>query len=438
MISFDESNKCEFKREFTFSSIKTVIAFLNSNKGGKIYYGVNDDKSIIGITNVDFTCQQISNSLRDMLSPSVMGLFDIYSTEIDGKEVVVLIVASGYEKPYYIKKYGMSPKGCFIRTGTSTNAMSEQLILSLFSKRIRNSLSNIVSPRQDLTYEKLKIYYQENGYSLNNNFLKSLELITEDGKYNYNAYLFSDENSTSIKVAEYRGTTKVDLTMSNEYGYTSIITATNKVLDKLDVHNTTHAVITGEAKRLQWNNIDKKALREAIINAIIHNDYTNEVPPLFEIFSDRIEITSMGGLPDGMIIDEFYEGVSKPRNKVLMRVFKDLNMVEQLGSGILRILDKYDKSVFKISENYIRTTFRYNEFIEKTHAKIETDKNERFNKIMKMINENGNITKKEVMNVFEIKDTMARKILKQMVDQKLIEKVGVARSTKYIFINSAR
>ncbi len=99
------------------------------------------------------------------------------------------------------------------------------------------------------------------------------------------------------------------------------------------------------------------ALREAIINAFVHNDFTGEVPPKFEIFPDRIEITSAGGLPEGLSQKEFFEGYSVPRNKELMRVFKDIGMVEQLGSGVPRILESYDRICFSFSENFLRMSF---------------------------------------------------------------------------------
>ena len=88
-----------------------------------------------------------------------------------------------------------------------------------------------------------------------------------------------------------------------------------------------------------WNPV---ALREAVINAIVHNDYTSEVPPKFEFFDDRIEITSFGSLPQGMTEKEFFKDYSVPRNKELMRVFRDLDLVEHLGSGVPRILRNYE------------------------------------------------------------------------------------------------
>ncbi len=136
-------------------------------------------------------------------------------------------------------KKSISEKGCFIRVGSSSEPMSAKMIEELFSKRVRISLRNIVSPRQDLTFEQLHIYYTSKSYKLNENFAKNLEFLTDNGKYNYIAYLLADENGVSIKVAKYKGTDRVDLIENNEYGYTSLIKATKAVLDKLDIENTT-------------------------------------------------------------------------------------------------------------------------------------------------------------------------------------------------------
>lgn len=83
---------------------------------------------------------------------------------------------------------------------------------------------------------------------------------------------------------------------------------------------------------------DEKAIMEAVVNAIVHNDYTREVPPKIELFANRLEITSYGRLPEGLSRDDFFSGVSVPRNKELMRVFRDLELVESLGSGMTYIV----------------------------------------------------------------------------------------------------
>ena len=102
-----------------------------------------------------------------------------------------------------------------------------------------------------------------------------------------------------------------------------------------------------------WN---KVALREAVINAIVHNDYSFEVPPKFEIFPDRLEITSAGRLPESLTREEFFNGISIPRNKELMRIYRDVELVESLGSGIPRILRAYGEDCFKFTDNFIRIT----------------------------------------------------------------------------------
>lgn len=212
------------------------------------------------------------------------------------------------------------------------------MIEELFAKRTRNSISKIKSNRQDLNFEQLKIYYDETGIKLNAKFASNLELLTEKGDFNYAAYLIADKNNISIKVTKYKGTTRINLVESNEYGKCSIVKGTTQELDKIDLEKKTITIITSKErnnKRL-WDAI---ALREAVINAFVHNDYTAKVPPKFEFFADRIEIISAGGLPDGLSKDEFFERYSVPRNKEIMRIYKDLNLVEHLGSGVQPALE---------------------------------------------------------------------------------------------------
>ena len=130
-------------------------------------------------------------------------------------------------------------------------------------------MRNIPAPRQDLTFAQLKTYYQERGLELNNRFAQSLELLTPDGQYNYIAYLLADENGVSIKVAKYAGTDKVDLIENEEYGYCSLIKATNQVLEKMKIENVTKAKVTS-TKRIEKNLIEPVPLREALINAVVH------------------------------------------------------------------------------------------------------------------------------------------------------------------------
>ena len=232
-----ESNRVEFKRELNDSLEKEVVGFLNYSEGGEIYIGIADDGTVIGIENADDLQKRIVDRIKNNIFPSTMGLFDVITTDIDGQDIIKIIISSGPDKPYYIKKYGMSPNGCLLRVGTTVQQMTMEMIDSLYSRRIRNSLGKLVSPRQDLTFKQLKIYYEENGYDLNDKFLSNLELYTEDGKLNYAAYLLADENGISMKVAKYSGTDKVDLIENAEFGYCSLIKATENILSRLDIED---------------------------------------------------------------------------------------------------------------------------------------------------------------------------------------------------------
>ncbi|MCH4891306.1 ATP-binding protein [Acidaminobacter sp. JC074] len=156
-----ENYNTEFKREYSEKDIAEVVAFLNSKDGGYLYIGIDDSGDIIGVKSVDNTVLRITNQLNDSISPSILGLFDVVTEMLDGKYIIKIIIASGAEKPYHIKKYGQSEKGCYIGVGNAKKPMTRKMIEEMYSKRTRNSLSNIVSPRHNLTFNQLKIYYEE-------------------------------------------------------------------------------------------------------------------------------------------------------------------------------------------------------------------------------------------------------------------------------------
>lgn len=355
-----ETNRIENKEQLNEDFEQEVIAFLNYKEGGIIYVGINKNGQVVGVENTDLIQLQIKDRIKNNIQPSTLGLFDVTVETIENKEVIKVIISSGTEKPYYLRKKGRTPEGCYIRIGSSKERMTEKMIEEMFSRRIKNSLKEIESPRQDLTFRQLKIHYEGNGMILNDNFARNLNLLTDEGKYNYNAYLLADENDISIKLVKYLGTSKMELIENQEYGYCCLITATQRILDRLTAENTVYAKIEYNGRK-EVEMIDSKALKEAVINAMVHSDYTLSTTPIIELYSDRIEITSGGGLPQGLSQEEFLEGVTAPRNKELIRVFKDVDLIENIGSGVLRILDSYDKSCFKFMEHFLRVSFKFKE-----------------------------------------------------------------------------
>jgi len=178
--SMTETNRIEFKERLTrdLDIEKEVIAFLNYREGGILYIGIDKDGKAVGVEDIDGDMLRIKDRLRQNISPSSMGLFDVTTETIDGVVVIKVFVASGSEKPYFKTSYGLSPKGCYLRVGTAAEPMTQNMIDELFAGRVRNSLRNIVSPRQDLTFQQLQIYYQTKGFTLNDNFHKSLDFLT--------------------------------------------------------------------------------------------------------------------------------------------------------------------------------------------------------------------------------------------------------------------
>ena len=353
-----ENHRIEYKREVTDDLEKQVVAFLNARDGGVIYIGIDDDGSVIGVNECDQLQLVVKDRLKNNIQPSIMGLFEIIHEQRIGKDILRITVAGGLEKPYYLRKFGMTEKGCYLRIGSAAEPMPQAMIENYYSKRVRNTIGRMESPRRDLTFEQLKIYYEARGLHLNDAFMKNLELLTPDGKPNYAAYLLADENGISLQVAKYAGTDRVNLIENRDYGRCSLIKALKAVLDRVNVENTIFTKISYPLRQEQ-ELINSIATREALINAVVHNDYSYGATPKVEFFSDRVEVTSMGGLPYGVTEADFFSGCSVPRNKEIMRVFRDLEIVEHLGSGVPRILKAYGKDAFEIRESFIRITFPF-------------------------------------------------------------------------------
>lgn len=348
-----ENLHTEYVQKVTPELEKEVVAFLNSNKGGIIYIGVDKNGVPTGLKHIEKGLLLIKDRLVDNVLPSCLGLFDVLIEEIDGNKIIKLIVAGGYEKPYYIKKHGLSEQGVFIRIGNISEPLSNHQIDRLSFRRNRKSIVNMKSPKLGLRFEQLHSYYNAAGKTLSDQFAHDLSLKDEDGDFNQVAYLLNDVNNISIQVARYNGVNRYNLIENNEYGYVSLIQATYQVLEKLNLENK--AIIQTSAKARKEQDLwDPIALRAAVINAVLFNDYTRDAPPKIEIFNDRIEVASCGGLPQGLSKEEFLHGFPVVRNKELLRVFKDLKLIEQFESRIPRILKTYGKECFCFFDNFLR------------------------------------------------------------------------------------
>ena len=433
MLDVIEDVRNEFKVKLTDKFEEEVISFLNTN-GGNIYIGINDKGDIVGINGkIDLLQRTIKDIIKDNIMPSTLGLYDVVTLEENGKKYIKVIIAHGSEGPYYIKGMGMTPDSCFIRVGSSIQSMPYDMINNRVNKRTRTSLRNIVSPKQNLTFSQLKIYYEEKGFNINNNFLKQLDLYTDDGKYNYNAYLLADNNTVSIKFGKYAGTNAVDLIENEDFGNCSLIKATKNILNKIEIENKIFTKIE-YPERKEIKMYDFAAVREAVVNAIVHNDWSNEYAPKFEMFSDRLVISSNGGIQDSTTKEEFLEGFSLPKNKELMKVFNDLDLVEQMGTGIIRILQSYNKESFEFFPNFIRVTFPFNENKFKlTKNEIQNSNiTETQNNIIGLMLDSPTITQETLARLLDVNIRTIQRNIKILMDMGLVERTGATKKGKWI------
>ena len=425
-LKVPEANRIEYKRELSDRFERAVVSFLNYAGGGEILIGADNNGGIIGVNNADSIQLQIVDRIRNNIRPQTLGLFDVVLTEIDGKDVIRIIVSCGQQRPYYIRKLGMSEQGCFIRVGSSAQPMSEQMIEELLAKRQQITLQSMNAPRQSLAFKQLFIYYAEKKLEPTEQFIESLDLRQSNGEYNYAAYLLADENGVSIKVAAYAGTDKVDLLETREYGNRCLITATQRILDRLDSENRTFAKITAKT-RLEKERVNSIALREAVINAIVHNDYTKGVP-LVEIFTNRIVVTSCGGLVVDLSEEDFFKCRSMPRNRELMRVFRDMELVEQIGSGMSRILKAYDRSIFELSPSFTVVTFPFEEAFISPNGGVIGKKNS----TLDVLKTNPTATIPDLIKLTGKSQRTISRELREYQDTGLLQREGARKSGRWV------
>ncbi len=440
----EESNLIEYKESLNEDKDKygleiEVESFLNSIEGGTIYIGIKNSGKVVGVNNLDETQLKIKDRIKNNISPSTIGLFNIEVEEIEGKKVIKISILSGKEKPYYVRRKGMNPDGCHIRIGSSRESMTEKMIENLISKRFKPSLKEIKAPKQNLTFKQLKIYYEEQHINIGENFLQNLDLLTSEGELNYIAFLLADENNVPIPVVKYAGTTKKEIVENEDYGNRCLITATYKILDKLDTENRTFTKIEYYGRKHE-EMFDTDSIKEAVINAICHNDYSYGGSPIIEIYSDRIEITSAGGLPTELSKQDFLNGVVYRRNRELIKVFQDLDLMENVGSGILRILESYNEDCFIFLDNYLRVSFKYKEnpfeyenITPKNgtiNGEINDVKNITENEqiILKIIADVPNLSQKEISEKTKIPYRTVQRVISSLKNKKRIERIGSNKS----------
>ena len=291
----------------------------------------------------------------------------------------------------------------------------------------KQTMISKISPKQDLTFDYLKDHYKEKGYGIDDPFLIQLGLFTKDKEFNYLAYLLSDQNSLKLQYARYESDDVFDLVEHREFGNQSIVKTTSDILDFFQNRNTTFSQITstGRMDRSKFNAI---AMRELIVNAIVHNNYLSNGLPSFEEFSNRFEISSFGGLPEGFSQEDFLSGYSLPVNPELIRVFRDLGLAERLGTGIRRVLKFYPKEIFRFSANFLRVNVPF----ERPIPSYSQSHNEPKTSLYDLLKEEPHITRSEAAGKLGVSESSVYRELKKLEDSGIIRREGSKKSGYWV------
>lgn len=417
----NETETIEFKEKLNDKFEKEIVGFLNTTRGGTLYIGVDDDGKPVGVDDIDAVELQIKDRIKNNISPSALGLFEIVTPP--SSDHIQIIVSGGSQRPYYIKKYGMCPEGCYVRVGTSVEKMSEEMILTLFQKRDKRTLRTILSERQDLTFSYLKETYEKKGFEVGDNFLTQLELFTPNGQYNRLAYLLSDQFASPFQYARYRGDDVFDLAEHKAFEGQSILKSASEILDYIKSRNTVYTRITptGREDEPRFNPI---AMRELVVNAIVHNDYRGEGMPSFEEFPSRFEISSFGGLPEGFTKEDFLNGYSLPVNPELIRVFRDLGFAERLGTGIRRVLRFYPKEIFSFSPSFLRVSVPF----AKEGEAQKDDAGSAPISVLEAIRRNPDITRSELSSLLGVSESTVYREITELKAKGVLRRVGETKN----------
>lgn len=426
-----EGKTIEFKREYMDDIKYIVIAFANT-EGGKLYIGINDDGTICGVSDVDNNMLKLTNMIRDVVRPDVTMFTDCTVEQIDGKQIIVLTVQRGTARPYYLHSKGVRPEGVYVRQGASSVPASETAILNMIKETSGDCYEDARSINQQLTFEKATAYFNKKGVDFGDAQKRTLNLISKDGTYSNLGMLLSDQCIATIKMAVFEGSKKSIFKDRKEL-MGSILQQLEDAYSYIDQFNHTRAEFEG-LDRIDKRDYPPEAVREALLNAIVHKDYSVSGSTLISIFDDRIEFVTIGGLVRGISYDDIMLGVSALRNQHLANVFYRLQLIEAYGTGILKInecyMDKAAKPIIEVSNNAFKITLPNLNYQDKQTADFIAD-DDRIKTVLDLFNQKETIVRKDVDIALGVSQSTASILLRKMTQDGLLKKVGNGRKSGY-------
>lgn len=417
------------------SCAKEIVAFANTG-GGDLYIGISDDGTVRGVQNTDDTMKRLSSMAHDTILPNIMPFLQIRPVEMDGKDVIKASVSVGTQRPYYLSSGGLTPRGVYVRVGSASIPLGESGIREMILETSGASYEECRSINQNLTFDTLQREMKERGMELGQSQMEALHMTGSDGLYTNLALLLSEECTHTIKVAVFQGKDGALFRDRKEFSG-SLLKQLNDAYDFLELYNKTEASFSG-LRRTDTRDYPEPALREALLNSIIHRDYLFSGSTIINVFDDRIEFVSLGGLVRGISMEAVMMGVSQSRNPNLQSIFYRLKLVESYGTGIRKIIRLYSFSghqpEFRSAEGgFSLTLYNLNEEVSLPQEEKSAAADDETEKTISLLaRETGEITRKEVDEKFGFSSTKSFHILKKMCDKGLLVQQKKGYQTVYI------
>lgn len=438
-----ESSFLEFKREVPKNDqiIKTIIGFCNQ-KGGKLILGVADDRTIIGLpeSEIEHLLESLDHAIYEACHPTIIPV--ISQQRFGDKSILVISVSAGMNKPYYRKSEGMH-RGTFVRIGRSTVKATPEMIEELKWQS------------HNIDFEKLPIYRaktedidgqliqkflnaRKNHAKAENSqeIMRSYSLIAEEHHKWYPTHagilLFGKDpqfylSEAMVICCHFKGIEGRDAiasidcvgTLLNQYHQ-----AHNFILSRLSHSFTIEGMIREE--KLE---IPEVAFREALLNLLIHRNYHLPSPSKILIYDDRVEFFSAGNFWGPIKSDQLLKGMTYLRNPAICKVFREVGLVEKMGTGFIQIFKSYEKwglekpQIFE-GDNFVKCILPRPHHHQQLLKSTEPD-------ILSLFYAKAEITIHDIMNKYSVSRTTAQRWLQTLLDQNKIAREGKTRNVRY-------
>lgn len=426
-MNFSENEKVEMKASVVGDVCKEVIAFANTN-GGTLYIGVADNGDVVGVQNVDEVTLQINNMIRDSVKPDLTMFVRYEKQTVEGKEILAVTVQKGTGRPYYLAAKGLRPGGVYVRNGSASDPATDTAIRKMIKETDGDCFEDMRSLEQSLTFDAAQAQFAKRGTAFDAAKMQTLGLLSPDGIYSNLAFLLSDQCNSLIKAATFAGSDKSHFQDRREFTG-SLFRQLEDMYAYLDLRNRTSATFEG-LYRVDKRDYPEEALREALLNSIVHRDYSYSAGTLISVYDDRIEFVSVGGLPTGIEREDIMLGLSVCRNPKLAAVFYRLKLIEAYGTGIPKIMNAYADSALKpkieVTPNAFKITLpNLNSSAQSSGATTAEGE------IMAFAAENGRILRSDADKLLHVSASTSNRILKRMVADGLLRQEGEGRNTLY-------